>query len=469
MILEFVFRYIKKGLYGRIDSHGSTSSFCAKINSDYAIKVLLSCRYKHILMKKYILLSFFIALVFSSQSQTITTVAGGNGQGSAADQFNEPSDVFVDSLGNVYVADGFNNRIQMFTAGSDTATDGVTVAGGNGQGSAANQLHTPDGLYVDESGNIYVSDLGNNRIQKFPAGSTSATDGVTVAGGNGQGNAANQLYFPTGIYLDRSGNMYVGDAGNNRIQKFPAGSSSTTAGQTVAGGNGGGSNANQLIGPNAVYVTTNGDIYIVDAGNSRIQKFPAGSSSSTNGITVAGGNGVGAASNQLNGPAYLALDATGNIYVTDQQNDRVQKFASVAGVIDTNGVTVAGISGVGGSSPQDLDGPLGIRIDAHGNIYVADDGNSRIQEYSYGTNGIANIPVNQTIDLYPNPNTGAFTLRSNNSIGKQFTIYDMIGRIVAQQIVTSDKQSVFLKDISSGSYSLQITGSNKAIRLAIEN
>ena len=96
------------------------------------------------------------------------------------------------------------------------ATEGVTVAGGNGKGSAANQFNVATGITLDASGNLYVADY-NNRIQKWEPG---ATEGVTVAGGNGKGSAANQLDFPRGIALDASGNIYIVDMNNHRIQKL---------------------------------------------------------------------------------------------------------------------------------------------------------------------------------------------------------------------------------------------------------
>ena len=92
------------------------------------------------------------------------TVAGGNGLGSAANQFNETSDIFVDASGNIYVSDFHNHRIQKWAPG---ATTGTTVAGGNGLGSAANQFNYPEGIFVDTSGNIYIADTYNHRIQKW--------------------------------------------------------------------------------------------------------------------------------------------------------------------------------------------------------------------------------------------------------------------------------------------------------------
>src|SRR5438132_1083687 len=149
----------------------------------------------------YLLILYFIAILCNSQQllgQDGITVAGGNGQGSAANQLTHPAGVFVDASGNIFIADQYNNRIQKW---APRATDGITVAGGNVAGNAANQLNYPTGVFVDANGNIFVADaphpivLGNenNRIQKWAPG---ATQGSTVAGGNGYGSAANQLASP---------------------------------------------------------------------------------------------------------------------------------------------------------------------------------------------------------------------------------------------------------------------------------
>jgi len=100
------------------------------------------------------------------------------------------------------------------------ATSGVTVAGGNGRGMGANQLNSPASVWVDTYGAIYVADIFNHRIQKFPATSTSATAGTTVAGGNGSGAAANQLSQPYGVIVTGTGAIYVADRNNHRIQKW---------------------------------------------------------------------------------------------------------------------------------------------------------------------------------------------------------------------------------------------------------
>ena len=243
------------------------------------------------------------------------TVAGGNGEGAGANQLNFPAGVFVDGSGNVYVADYSNHRIQKWAPG---VTSGTTVAGGNGYGSGANQLSFPLGVFVDGSGNVYVADLNNHRIQKWAPGATS---GTTVAGGNGRNSGANQLADPSGVFVDGSGNVYVADFGNHRIQKWAPGA---TEGITVAGGNGRGAGANQLSFPAGVFVDGSGNVYVADQNNNRIQRWVPGA---TSGTTVAGGNGYGSGANQLAAPRGLSVDGSGNVYVADQNNHRIQKFS----------------------------------------------------------------------------------------------------------------------------------------------
>ena len=336
-------------------------------------------------------------LTNNSNSTLISTVAGGNGGGSAANQLYYPFGVFVDGSGNTYISDQSNHRIQKWAPG---ATSGVTVAGGSGTGSAANHFNFPTGLYVDASGNIYVSDNGNNRIQKW---TTGATSGVTVAGssvGIG-GSSANQLNSPTSVYLDNSGNMYISDHSNHRIQKWAPGASS---GVTIAGGYGAGSASNQLNNPMSVFVDGSGNLYVSDQSNHRIQKWTPGA---TIGITVAGGNGLGSAANQLNFPAGIYVDGIGNIYVSDNGNNRVQKWTPGA----TSGITIAGNSnGTGGSSASQLNGPTSVYVDISGNVYVSDQTNHRIQKYT--------IPLD---NLLNNAQSGTYTVTATNFAGCSVT------------------------------------------------
>jgi VCBS repeat-containing protein len=306
----------------------------------------------------------------------VTTVAG-NGGAFPSNELGGPYFIFIDSFGNIYIADRQNNRIQKWAPG---ATSGSTVAGGNGSGSANNQLNNPDGVFVDLSGNIYIADTDNNRIQKWAPG---ATEGITVAGGNGKGPNANQLNAIWDVYVDALDNIYIPDTNNHRIQKWEAGA---TEGTTIAGGNGQGSASNQFSAPYGLYVDLSGNIYVSDLYNHRIQKWEPGA---TEGTTVAGGNGQGSASNQLNNPADVFVDSSGNIYITDMQNHRIQKWAPGA----TSGSTVAGGNG-SGSAMNQFAAPAGIDFDALGNMYISDLFNKRIQKFNYAIQIL--IPAGQT-------------------------------------------------------------------------
>ena len=416
-------------------------------------------------MKKYLLLAFFSCLLVESKAQNIITVAGGNGVGNGLSQLSQPEDVFLDPNGNIYVADAGNARVIKFPPGSTSTTNGTIIAGGNGPGNAANQLNAPAGIYVSAYGDLYVADTDNHRVLRFSAGSTSASHGVVVAGGNGSGNAQNQLYQPVAVCLDGSGNLYVTDFSNNRIQKFPPGSTSATNGITVAGGNGQGHAANQLWEPGGIQVDAFGNLYVADFVNNRIQRFPAGSTSATNGVTVAGGNGQGTAANQMDSPNDLFVDRDNNIYIADEMNGRIQKFPSGSDST-TNGITVAGGNGAGTNANQ-LYYPSGVYVDTMGNIYISDFEDNRIQKWSQVT-GYTSISADQTFSIYPNPNTGSFILESSNNTGKDYHVYDMLGRVVASGMISADKQTINMQPMSAGLYTLELQG-GKAIRFLIEN
>ncbi|MGN6603931.1 MAG: gliding motility-associated C-terminal domain-containing protein [Ginsengibacter sp.] len=307
-------------------------------------------------------------------SATGITVAGGNGFGSAADQFFSPQSICLDASGNLYVSDAVNERIQKFPPGSTRMTNGITVAGGNGGGSGANQVDYPIGICIDAAGNLYIADELNQRVQKW---APEATFGVTVAGGNGKGNSANQFNDPYDVAVDALGNLYVVDWLNNRVQKFPPGSTSATNGVTVAGGNGAGTAANQLYLPTNVFVDASGNIYVTDRTNERIQKWAPGA---TSGITVAGGNGIGSAANQLDAPFGIFVDPAGYLYVADYSNSRIQRFPP-GSTGATDGVTVAGGNGFGNAANQ-FNGPGSVFVTANGDIYVEDFQNERVQKWS---------------------------------------------------------------------------------------
>ena len=168
---------------------------------------------------------------------------------------------------------------------------------------------TTAGVAVDASGNVYVADTNNNRVQKFASGCTSTCAGVTVVSGG----------RPTGVAADASGNVYVADQGNDRVQKCVPSATVWTC-STVAGGNGVGSAANQLS-PGGVAVTVDGNVYVTDIPLQwelpvRIQKWAPGA---TEGTTVVARTESTSVENQLFLPAGVAVDTAGNLYVADYE------------------------------------------------------------------------------------------------------------------------------------------------------
>jgi len=267
-------------------------------------------------------------------SSTGTVVAGGHGTGAGADQLDNPQAIFVDHQNNLYVYDAANNRIQEWAPG---ASAGVTVAGaceGSYSGLGA-------GLYVDCGGNIFVGDAAGFGVLKFPpvANDANVGTGTLVAGGHGLGNGSDQFYTPGDICLDQQGNIFVDDTYNWRVQEWAPGAA---AGTTVAGGNGRGLNANQITAVN-IWVSGDDTVYVSDGGNglgnSRVQKWAPGA---TSGQTLFGGNGIGNAPNQLNGNGPIYMDIKGNIFVSDGNNFRVQEFERTAYIDSTFTPTAPG-------------------------------------------------------------------------------------------------------------------------------
>ncbi len=216
--------------------------------------------------------------------------------------------LFIDSTGNIYVATTSNNHsILMYAPGSSA---GVIVAGGNLAGSGLNQLNEPAGVYVDNSRNIYVADYRNNRVMKFPAGSTSLTNGVVVA----------SITAPYSVFVDKNGSIYAGtNNGNARVFRYPANSTSTTVGTQVAQNSG----ANSAVA--GLYVTPSLDIYFSSYWEHVVYKTPAGSTA--NATVVAGTiNSAGSLLTQLSTPRGIYVDSSNNLFVGEFNGKRIMRF-----------------------------------------------------------------------------------------------------------------------------------------------
>ena len=213
------------------------------------------------------------------------------------------------TTGDIYVSDGFSERtsgiVQKFNSSGAFQLGWGTAGSGNGQ-----FLNGAGGVAVDSAGNVYVTDLGNHRIEKFTSGGSF----IMSWGGNGTGNG--QFSGPEGIAIDSTDNIYIADTGNHRIQKFNTSGTFLTKWGTNGTGDG------QFDTPWGVSVDGLDDVYVADTANNRIQKFsPTGTFISSCG-TSGTGNG------EFSGPQDVGADSAGNYYVADTGNDRVQKFGA---------------------------------------------------------------------------------------------------------------------------------------------
>jgi streptogramin lyase len=290
----------------------------------------------------------------------VTTVAGsgspgwsGDGLLATAARLQQPQDVAVASNGDLYIADTGNHSIRKVTAATGLIT---TVAGSGSPGSTGDagpatlaKLSSPRGIVLASNGDLYIADRSNNKIRKVSAltGIITTFAGTGTAGYTGDGGLAlaARLQSPEGVELASNGDLYIADTSNNAIRRVSSltGFITTIAGTGTAGytGDGGAATAARLNGPESVTVSASGDLYVADRANNVIRRFTIGGTIATfAGTGTAGysGDGGSATAAKLNGPAGIAIDASGVVYVADTSNQRVRKISgslSIVGWVET--------------------------------------------------------------------------------------------------------------------------------------
>ena len=355
--------------------------------------------------------------VLAAAPGTISTIAGdgssgysGNGLAANNAQLSGPSGIAFDGPGNMFIADSQNNVIRRV----DAVTNDISTIAGNGYagysgdggvGTSA-RLNNPTHVVFDRVVNLYITDGDNDRIRKINA----LTDEITTIAGNGfagysgDGGLATsaELNFPDGVAIDSNGNLFIGDALNNRVREvtIATGDITTVAGDGAQGYSGDGAPASQveLFFPSRPFIDSAGNIYIADYKNNRVRRVDATTKIIT---TVAGtgsagysGDGGAATSAELNGPISIVVDSAGVLYIADAANERIRAVNTNTNVVTVFGVAiqpgviqtvvgsgVAGYQGDGGKATSArINGPTGLALDPQGNLIFADSANSVVRK-----------------------------------------------------------------------------------------
>lgn len=286
--------------------------------------------------------------------------------------------------------------------------NGITVAGGNAEGNGVNQLNYPRDLYIDDKQTIYIADRSNHRIMEWKHG---AMNGKVVAGGNG----GNQLNCPWDVIVDEErDSLIICSFGNNRVIRWPRRDGSTS-GETIISN----------IGCTSLTMDDNGFLYVVDGGKHVVRRYRIGDSE---GKVVAGGNGKGNRLDQFSLPSYVFVDRNYSVYVSDYENHRVMKWEEGA----KQGIVVAGGNGKGHSLKQ-LNGPRGVVVDKSGTVYVVDQWNHRITRWLKGStqgsvivggngSGAKSNQLSYPVGLFFDQYSNLYVVDKDNSRVQKFSI-----------------------------------------------
>ncbi len=338
-------------------------------------------------------------------TQVITTVAGssyvsypGNGGPATTAPLSLPEGEATDAAGDLFIADEGDNVIREVNhaTGVITTVVGNGTAGFSGDGGQATaaELNQPQSIVVDAAGDLFIADSNNHRIREV----NHATGVITTVAGNGTSGyngdniaaTAAEIEIPQSIALDAAGDLFIADNIGDRIREVNATTKiiTTIAGNGIGGYNGDGAQAtaSELQLPKGVAVDSAGDVFIADEVNNRIREVNSTtgviSTVVGNGIQGYSGDGGQATAAELNYPDGIALDSTGDLFISDSNNGRIREVNSATGVITTFiGNSGQGSTGNGGpASAAKVSGPAGLSIDAFGDLFIADSGNNEVRE-----------------------------------------------------------------------------------------
>lgn len=440
-------------------------------------------------MGKYILYSLIVFLSINCQAQIITTVAGtgikgytGAGTPATSAELYSPSGVAVGKDGYIYMSDQNASCIWKISpagiiynlAGQPGKTG---YSGDNGPATAA-LIYWPTGLAVDRTGNLFIADQFNNVIRKVDTSGIITTIAGTagIIGYSGDGGAATAAAFwhPNDVGVDTAGNVYVADRDNQVIRKIDrAGIITTVGGNNTVGysGDGGPATNAQMDYPSGLCVDKAGNIFIADLYNSRVRKID------TEGIitTIAGigtkafsGDGGPATSAEINNVSAICIDTAGTIYFTDYNNYRIRKVDK-AGFIST--IAGNGLFGYSGDNIMATTASIsyaeGVAVDTAGNVYIADYANSRLRKVTPDKSALSTRTSVATghCNVFPNPSTnGSFTVTATAISGDySLQVLNAGGEVMYERQCSPITNEIDLSKSPPGIYTLLLKNKDISI------
>ena len=318
----------------------------------------------------------------------VSTFAGNGSTGAVngsalGSSFYHPYASALDASGNIYVVDYFNQLIRKITPSGlvSTFAGSGSIGAANGIGTSASFFY-PGGIGLDVAGNIYIGDQNNNEVRKItPAGLVTTFAGNGSLGSN-NGNALSATFSgPSGIIFDASGNLYTADRNNNMIRKIsPAGVVTTFAGNGTTGSSNGNGAFASFHNPTGLTIDASGNIYVADQNNNQIREIsPTGVVSTFAGSGLAGATDGAGQLASFNQPFGITIDISGTLYVADEFNNLIRKV-NQAGVVSTlaGNTTTNSIDGIGTSAS--FNAPSGVALDGLGNLFVTETGGNKIRK-----------------------------------------------------------------------------------------
>ncbi len=438
---------------------------------------------------KRLLLILLLLPVFAKGQMRVYTVAGsdtahtyvGSGQPATNAALSSTEGLWMDGSCNLYITQyGTIRKVSTVTGIMTTLAGEYSNPGFSGDGGPATnaQLHGVYGLYCDATGNLFLADEVNNRIRRVDAG----TGIITTYAGGGSSLANNiiatsaQLINPVNVYGDAIGNIYI--AGGQVVRKVnvTTGIITTVAGTGISGysGDGGPATNAELFNPMGMIFDSHNNLYIAERGNAVIRKvnMTTGIISTVVGTTAGySGDGGPATNAQISNLNSFTIDDKGNLIIGDLQNNVIRKVDAITGIINT----IAGDTSITATSPEGAPAtstamhPEFIYLDLSGNLYYSCFCQKirKITNFTHGlaasgsrcgSTGIQNvIPLNNKVELYPNPATAELTIIAPYKI-TNIAITNLVGQTVYNNNYHNEEVQVDVSGLPTGMYLIRING-----------